>query len=162
MAATPLPVAKRFFQPGVSKVYYVPTSANYKAMTMAELDAGTDLTSELSDAAGWNATSNNVDAPDFDSKFTSKVSGLITADDSSLTFYGSSDGTDVRTVLPRDTVGYIVWMDGGRSGTGNKMDVYPVTVSSLSKQRTNSDVFKIMVNFAITQEPAENLAIPTV
>src|SRR5690348_4470330 len=159
MAVTPLTSTKRFIRPGVTKVYYLPTAANYKALTKTELDAGTDLTPEIAEVAGWNTTSNLVDVPDWGSRYTSKVAGLITSDDSSITFYADETGNDVRTVLPRDTTGYIVWMDGGEV-VGQPMDVYPVTVSSVSKERTAADPARIVVNFAITAEPSEDQDIP--
>lgn len=161
MAVTPLTATKRYIRPGVTKVYYMPTSANYKTVTKAELDASTDLTAEIAEVTGWNTTSSLVDVPDWGSRYTSKVAGLISADDSSITFYASQDGQDVRTILPRDTKGYIVWFDGG-TATGQTMDVFPVTVSALSKERTQADPARIMVDFAITAEPSENQAIPTV
>ena len=159
MAVTPLTSTKRFIRPGVTKVYYLPTAANYKALTKTELDGGTDLTPEIAEVAGWNTTSNLVDVPDWGSRYTSKVAGLITSDDSSITFYADETGNDVRSVLPRDTKGYIVWMDGGEV-VGQPMDVYPVTVSSLSKERTAADPARIVVNFAITAEPSEDQDIP--
>lgn len=159
MAVTPLTSTKRFIRPGITKVYYLPTAANYKALTKTELDAGTDLTTEIADVAGWDVTSNLADVPDWGSRYTSKVSGLISSSDSSITFYADETGADVRTVLPRDTTGYIVWMDGGEV-VGQPMDVFPVTVSSVSKERTQADPARIVVNFAITAEPSEDQAIP--
>jgi len=152
--------ATRFILPGTTGIKFVPTFADYKTPTSSELTAGTDLI-DLADIAGWNVTANNIDAPDFESLYTPKVSGLTSSDDSTLTFYGDKDGDDVRTVLPRGTEGFMVFADGGFDGDNTKMDVYPISVSSVSKQRSQSDVFKIQVSFAITQEPAEDLTIPT-
>lgn len=151
--------SKRYIRTGVTKVYYLPTAVDYTALTRTELDAGTDLTTDIVDVSGWSTASNNVDTPDWESRFTSKVPGLITADDSSINFYASSDTDDVRAVLPRDTSGYIVWLDGGDVPAQN-MDVFPVTVSAVSPQRTSADAAQITVNFAITAEPSENQVIP--
>jgi len=152
--------AVRFILPGTTGIKFVPTAANYKALLKTELDAGTDLI-DLAEVAGWSVASNNIDAPDFDSEFTPKVAGLTSADDSSLTFYGSKSGEDVRTVLPRGTSGFLVFADGGFTGTNTVMDVFPITVSSVAKQRSQSDVFKIQVSFAITAVPDEDQTIPT-
>lgn len=157
--ATALNSTQRFIRPGVTKVYFVPTSANYKAMTKAELDAGTDLTTEIAEVSGWNITSNLVETPDWASRYASKVAGLLASDDSSITFYADEAGNDVRKVLPRDTKGYIAWMDGGEV-VGQPMDVFPVTVSSLSKERAANTPARIVVNFAITAVPSEDQAIP--
>jgi len=161
MPSTKLTKTKRFIQAGVSVILYVPTMVDYNSPLRTELDAGTQLQGEFADLSGWSTTSNNVETPDWDSTFTPKVAGLVTADDSSLTLYGSKDAVDSRTLLPRGTVGFIVFMDGGDVATTGKMDVYPVTVSASPKQRSQGDTLKIMHNFAITQEPAEDVTIPT-
>ena len=160
MPVTPLPATKRFIRPGVTEVRFVPTAVNYNALTLAELDAGTALEGQVADVSGWTVTSNLVETPDWGSRFTAKVTGMISADDSSITFWMSSDAQDVRTVLPRDTTGYVVWMDGGETA-GGVMDVFPVTVSTLGKLRTTSDPAQIEISFAITSEPSEDQTIPT-
>jgi hypothetical protein len=159
MPATQITKSVRFIQPGVTTVLFVPTAVDYKAMLRTELDAGTDLTKELASPSGWTTTSNSVDTPDFGSRFTSKVPGMITVDDSSLTFYGSKTGEDVRAILPRDTTGYIVFADGGLVDA-QPMDVYPITVSSLGKVRSASDPFQIQVSFTVTDVPSEDQDIP--
>lgn len=158
---TALTRTKRYIRPGIDKVYFIPTAANYKALTRTELDAGTDLTPELTPdgVAGFNTTSDLVDTPDWGSRFTSKVAGMITSDDSSLTLYASQDGEDARSLLPRDTTGFVVFLDGGDSA-GNPMAVFPVTVSSMSPQRSGTDPASIQVGFAITDEPSEDQVVP--
>lgn len=164
MAVTPLDPTTRYIRPGITKVYFVPTLASKDAPTRTELDAATDLTPEIAEVSGWTVSSDLVETPAWGTRFTSKVAGMVTADDSSITFYASQDTQDVRTVLPRDTTGFVVWMDGGDvSGATNTdllMDVFPVTVSSVSKLRTASDPAEIEVSFAITSEPAEDVVIP--
>src|SRR5690554_4879036 len=100
MAATPLNPTTRYIPPGVRQYYFVPTIADKNAPTRTELDAGTDLTGEIAEVSGFQATSESVDTPDLLSRFTSRVPGRITADDSSITFYASQDSDDVRTLLP--------------------------------------------------------------
>jgi len=160
MTGTALTPTKRFIRPGVTVVRFLTTAVDYKALTLAELNAGTDLQPEIADTSGWSVSSNLVETPDWSSRYTKKVAGMITADDSSLTFWADQDGQDVRTLLPRDTTGFIVWLDGGLSG--GVMDVYPVTVASQSKTRTATDPAQIVIDFSIDEEPSENQAIPTV
>ncbi len=69
-----------------------------------------------------------IDTPDMGARFVGKIPGRISADNSSITFYGDRDGQDARTAMPRDATGYMVWLDGG-DVAGRKMDVYPCTVS---------------------------------
>ncbi len=159
MAATAITASVRYFRPGTTKVYWVTTMADYTTPTRAELDAGTDLSGEIAEVSGWSATSESIDTPDLGSRFTSKIPGAITADDSSLTLYMSKSGTDVRTLLERDTAGFVVWMDEGDTESG-LMDVFPATVASAPKQRGLGEAARIQVQFTVTSEPAENVSIP--
>lgn len=159
MTATPITQATRYFAPGISKCLFVPTIANLAAPTRSELDAGTDLSGEIQALAGWTVSANMADTPDLNSTFIGKLPTTTAADDSSLTFYQSQDGQDVRTLLPRTTRGNIVWMDEG-DDPSSTCDVFPVLVSSNAKQRSMSDLALIQVMFAITRQPQENVTIP--
>ena len=107
---------------------------------------------------GSNA-SGTVPTAALGSRFTPTVPGEITAADSSLTFWASKDGDDVRSLLTRETRGFVVWMDEG-DVAGQTMDVYPVQVTSQAKVRELDQAAQIMAQFAITSEPAENVEIP--
>lgn len=162
MAATPLPASTRFFQPEISKYVFVPAiAAGTLIPTSAEITAGDDLSDEIADINGWMVESNQIDTPDMGSRFVSQIGGRTTAPSSSITFYGDLDADDVRTVLPRDTAGFMVIADGGLA-TGKKADVFPCKVSSVGKVRSVGDqAFQITVTFAITDEPAEDITLPT-
>jgi hypothetical protein len=149
----------RYYRPGLTQVNYTPAIANKAAPTRAEINAGTNLSPETNAIDGWQPQSNFLDAPDLVSAFVPKVAGSVEAGDSSLTLYASSNSVDVRTLLPRGTVGFILMLDESDTA-GRKMDVYPVTVGSQAKIRDIGDVAKIQINFAITSAPAENVTIP--
>ncbi|GIH91936.1 hypothetical protein ACFFMN_33980 [Planobispora siamensis] len=159
MAATPIAPVQRYYPKGTLKWYWVPTIANKNAPTRSELNAGVDLTGEVAAYDGWGVTSNFLDAPDVNSRFTSKVPADIEAEDSSLTMYADPSGNDARTVMPRDEDGNIVRMGGGDI-PGRKMDVFPVTVGSISKPFEMDAVPVCVFQFAITDEPAEDITIP--
>ncbi|MGQ4513698.1 phage tail tube protein [Streptomyces sp. DW26H14] len=159
MTATPIQQATRYFAPGISKVLWVPTIANPSAPTRAELDAGTDLSGEVNAIDGWTVTADTADTPDLNSTFVGKLPTTTSADDSSITFYASQDGQDVRTLLSRNERGNVVWMDEG-DDPSQVMDVFPVMVSSNAKQRSMSDPALIQVTFVVTRQPAENVSIP--
>jgi hypothetical protein len=155
-----MPESTRFFQPEISIVLWVPTIANRDAPTRAELNAGIDITGEIADISGWLASAGYIDTPDFKRRFVARIGGRITAPDSSITFYGSQDGEDIRTILARGDRGNVVFMDGGDVPT-QPMDVFPVDVASIGKQRSTSEqAFQIPVNFGITQPPSEDVPIP--
>lgn len=160
MPATPIPTTDRFFAPEITKVIFVPTIASsVLAATRVEINAGDDLSKEIADLSGWSVQSNFIDTPDLGKRYTSKIGGRLTTPDSSLTFYGSKDGDDVRAVLPRGTEGFIIFMDGGDVAT-QPMDVFKVEVASLGKMRSTGDnAFQITVSFSI-KDFAEDVDIP--
>lgn len=169
MAATPLAVTSRYIPVGTRQYYWVETIANKAAPTRIELDAGTDLTAEIPQdgVTGFTKASTPVDAPDMKTRFTSQVSGLITADTSSLNIYLSktADNEDARSIFLVDTTGFIVIFPEGDSATATPattMDVWPVSVQSASKSQGGADVAILTVTFSITSEPVENVPVPAV
>lgn len=159
MAATPISATTRYYRKGVTKFYWLASCADPAAPTRAEMDAGIDLSREIAEINGWQVKSEFVPTPDLGSRFTGKIGGDITADDSSINFYASKNSVDVRSVLSRDTVGTMLVLDEG-DVPGGKMDTFPATVGSAPKLRSLSDPAMIQVNFAITSEPKENVTIP--
>lgn len=156
-----LPATTRFFQPEVSKVYYLPTiAATNLTPTRAEMTAGTNLTKEIADLAGWTIATAMINTPDLGAKFVSQIGGRLNAEASSLTFYADKTGNDVRLTLPRGTTGYIMFCDGG-DVPAQPADVFKVEVTSLGKVRSTADnALVLTVSFAITAVPAENVVIP--
>lgn len=153
-------LASRYFATGTTKYVWCTSVANKLAPTRAEINAGTDVSGDIAEVNGWQVTSDLIEVPDINSRFTSKIPGRTSADDSSIKFYADPSGADARTLFPRDTTGFILRMDGG-DVTGRKMDVFPVRVSSVPKEMgTGDDAATINVMFAITSEPAENVTIP--
>ena len=159
MPAGNITASTRYFRPGVTSIVWATSVSNQASPTRGEINAGTDLRNEVSAIDGWQVTSNFIDAPDLGSRFTQRIAGRIAADDSSITFYASSNSVDVRSLLVRDSQGYILMMDEG-DVTGRKMDVFKVTIASAPKQRSIDDPSQIQVQFAITAVPSENVTIP--
>jgi len=161
MAAPNISPTTRFINKGVTRVLWVPSIADKTAPTRAELDAGTDLAGEIQDLDGWLVESESVETPDLGTTFTGSIPGSTSAEDSSLTMYEDLGGTDARELMPRGTSGFIVWMDGG-DVAGRPMDVFPVRVGSVGKNRTvDDDPATLTINFNITSEPAEDVPIPS-
>ena len=151
----------RYFRPGLTKIYWVRTIVTYTAPTRLEINSGTDLSGEIAELNGWQVVSDTLPTPDLGTRFVAKIGGRINADDSSINFYSSSTGfTDARSVLPRDTTGFLLIMDGGDVATTGKMDVFPATVTSVPKLRALEDPAQVSVTFAITRVPAEDIQIP--
>lgn len=160
MTAPNINPTTRFINKGTTRVLWVPTIADKNAPTRQELDAGTDLSNEIQDLDGWLIESESVETPDLGSTFTGSISGSTSADDSSLTLYQDIGGQDARQLMPRGTNGFIVWMDGG-DVAGKPMDVFPVRVGSVGKNRSvDDDPATLTISFNITSEPAEDVPIP--
>jgi hypothetical protein len=159
MPPSPLTATVRYIPPGVRKIYFVTTIATYTAPSRGELNAGIDLTAEVAAINGFTVTSATADTPDLSTRFTAQVAGRITAAQSSLNFYASSTSSDVRTVLPRDTVGFIVFLWEG-DVTSQKMDVFPVKVTTEALDGNMDNPQQVLIEFAITKIPALNVAIP--
>lgn len=160
MPATEIQRSTRFYTVGITKCLWVPTISDPSLVpNRAEINAGIDLTPEIAEFEGWSTTSETIDTPDMVSRFVSRIAGAITAEDSSISFYADRDGDDARNIFPRDTEGYIVWMDSGDE-PGKPMDIYPVQVASAPKVRSMENATLIRVDFTITREPVENAIIP--
>lgn len=157
----PLPKSTRFFAPEISKVYFATSLADYTSgADRAEITAAVDITDEIADLTGFDVTSGSIDTPDLGHRFVSKIAGRLQTSDSSITFYASLDGDDVRKVLPRGTTGHLIFMDGGDVPT-QPMDIFPVEVNSVGKVRsTGEQAFQLTIGFTITGTPAEDVDIP--
>lgn len=159
MPATPIASTSRYIPPGTTRYYWVATISNYLSPTRSELNAGSDLTAEISAVSGFATSSDQQDTPDLGSRFVSKIPGRINADDSSITMYASSTSSDARSLMPRDTAGFIVILPEG-DVTGQKMDVFPVKVTGVPKSRDVENPANMTFQFSITKVPAENVTIP--
>jgi len=159
MAAPPISPSSRYIPEGVTKYYFVTTIANYNSPTRSELNAGTDLSPEIAATGNWGIISGSIDAPDLATLFTAQIAGKVTVDGPTLDMYADGTSTDVRTLLPRGTVGYIVKFPEG-DVTGRKCDVFPVKALAQAKPTALTNPSVIQLQFAVTRIPAENLTIP--
>jgi hypothetical protein len=140
-------------------VYFVAAFANYLAPTRAELNAGTDLSAQISALTGWAMVANMVDTHDMGSKFTSQVGGRLTSAANDITCYLSQNSIDARSLLPRGATGYIVLLWEG-DVPGNKMTIFPVTVTSQAPDTVTDNPGTATFSFAASRIAAENLTIP--
>lgn len=164
MAATEFAASSGYTSVGTRQFVWVETMANYKTPTRSELDAGTDITGEVASVEGFTVSTESVDRPNFKSRFTAKVAGKISVDDCTVTAWADEDGADLRTVFSRDDAGFFVIYpegdDGASATPAHKLDVWPVTIGSVSKPTSDSDPAQIVISMVPTAEPAENVAVP--
>jgi hypothetical protein len=153
--------ATRFFQPGLVAFVFLPAiAATTRIPTAPELAAGTTLTNEIDDIAGWTVSTAFIETKDASTPVRPQLAGAVTFEGSSITFNASQTGTDARGVFTRGQTGFILIADAGL-GTGKKGDVFPVVVGAIAKLRNLDNAnFKIRVDFGITGVPAEDIALP--
>ncbi len=159
MVAPNISASDRFIPEGTTSYYWVVTIANYASPTRAELNAGTNLTPEVSSSGNWGITSNAVDTPDLATTFTSQIPGKITVDGSTLNMYSDDNQADARTLMPRNAVGYIVKFPGGDI-TGRKMTVFPCKVGSVAEPTAFGAPTELNFQFYVTKIPQENVTVP--
>lgn len=159
MPATALNAAERFSALNGLEIVFIPVIAAYPAApTRVEINAGTDLSTEVMEWSGFTTTSETIETPDL-TRFVGKIAGRVSAEDSSLSIYADRGGEDVRAVLPRDTLGYLAFMDSGDTPT-EKMDVYPIQVLSCEKVRSMDAATLLRVDCSMTRIPTYDLTIP--
>lgn len=160
MAATPIGPSLRYIPEGVRHFNFLPAIATLTAPTRSEINAGTDLTPQVSAFGNWGIVSAPVLTPDLASTFTPSIPGLVTVDGSTIDMYADSTSADVRTLLPRNTVGFILVLPES-DVPGRKMDVFPVKVASAEKMASiGGNPATISITFTVTALPAENVTVP--
>jgi hypothetical protein len=159
MAAPPISASSRYIPESVTHFYFVTTIATYTSPTRGELNAGTDLTPEIASSGDWGITSAVIATPDLATLFESQIPGKVSVSNSTINMYASSNSSDVRTLLPRGTTGFIVKFPEGDI-TSQKCDVFPVKVTQQAKPTALSSPSVIQLAFAVTKIPAENVVIP--
>lgn len=159
MTASPLNAAERFSALNGMECVFIPVVAAFPAApTRVEINAGTDLTTEVQDWSGFTTKSETIDTPDL-TRFVGKIAGRVTAEDSSLSIYADRGGDDVRDVMPRDTIGFLAFMDSGDVPT-KTMDVFPIQVLSCEKVRAMDAATMLRVDVSMTRIPSYDLVIP--
>lgn len=162
MPTPAITASTRYTSIGLTKIYFLPAVASTLLIpTRTEMNAGTDLSPEVADWTGWIVSGVQINTPDLSSVFESSIAGRVSAAKSSITFYASTTGIDVTSILPRTTAGFIQWLDAG-DVSGHQCEVFPVTVMAVGIDRDNKMTLadRVMIDFAITRQPAQGVTIP--
>jgi hypothetical protein len=152
----------RFNRKGVTKILFTDTIAAADYMpTLAEMTGATDYTKSIAAVDGFALENQEIETPDMDSTFVSKIPGDDSATDSSLTFYEDDLLDDIETELAKGTTGFIIICRKGKTAGTKGMDVHPIRVASNSPAITaDNEAAKIMVKFSITDRPLLNATVP--
>lgn len=162
---TVLDPAAGYIRTGTTRWLKVDTIANINAATSAELTAGTDITKLVSAQTGFSGTGNVVDFPNAGSRWTPKVAGLISADDSSLTLNTDKLGADADSLFSdgsdgtSPTVTNIVICYEGITAT-SRMRVFPVQCTSKQPSADIANPAMVDTMFAIVEPPSAVYTVP--
>lgn len=148
----------RFMRKGTTKIWFAPSLTNPAAPTVASVTGGTRLDTAIAEIAGFTFKNNPIDTPDMASTFVAKITGEDTVDDSSMTFYEDDTANPIMTALSKGATGYVVIFYAGIAGatpaSGDKCEVWPVTISSNARMYTaDNEAAKFQVSFATTAAP---------
>lgn len=143
----------RYTRKGVSKISFVVTIASQAAPTIAEINAGTDLTPQTNDVAGFSFENSPINVPDLATTFVPQIPGEDAAADSTLTFYDDDASSTIRTALAKGNAGFIVLMPYGKTTT-KRCEVWPVKSTGYNDEwTTGNESAKAHCKFAVTAAP---------
>lgn len=106
----------RFFRRGITKVYWVPTLASLTAPSAAEINAGTNMTSQVADISGFEFQNTPIDTPDLSTTFTTTIPGEDTTQEPQLMFYEDNTTNTLQATLAKGTSGHVVLFYKGTAG----------------------------------------------
>ena len=149
---------------GVLKIRYVPTIANKAAPTVAEINAGVDLSSQLTrDGLATPSKGSTIDASDISDAFNSTAAGPYGGDPITAKFHRDAvTGSDTAwSTLPRLTAGYfVVGRFGLTPSAGQRVEVWPITVISREMADTaENETEKFTVTCAVPTPPNDNAVV---
>lgn len=159
MVAPALNVAEKFSALDGLHIVFIPVVAAFPAAaTRVEINAGTDLTTEISSWEGFEMDPQTIETPSL-ARFTGSIPGRINITSGVLNIYADRGYDDVSDVLPDGTTGYLAFMDQGDVPT-KKMDLWPVRVNRTSVVRSMEAATMLKVAFTHNELPSERLTIP--
>lgn len=143
---------------------FVLTIAAPASPTVAELTAGTDITTDIRTVNGFTAETTFVDVPTMKGGRAPKLAGGQTTADSSLTMaeYSAYADNGTKQALAEGTDGYIVISRYKKAplAAADKCDVFPVTIGGNNRTHTVDDApAEYTVSFGITADPEIDAAV---
>lgn len=152
----------RFSRKGTTKILFAETIADTTYIpTRTEITDATSLTKQISAVDGFSLENQEIETPDLESTFTSKIPGDDQAADSTLTFYEDDTVSTLEEALAKGTTGFIIILRKGDVPASKSMDIYPVRVASQSAAITvDNEPARWMVKFSITDTPVIGAAVP--
>jgi len=151
---------------GRTRIYSVPTIANINAPTVAELNAGTDLSSLVTadGLEGFQADTAPVDTTAINSTYNTTLPGRITLDGNTLTLKKQT-GTDTvyntfvhsyatNIVIRRDVTSSTAWT------AAQKVEVYPGQCGQKKDMPpAPNEIHKYQVIFFVSPAPSQEATV---
>jgi hypothetical protein len=148
----------RIIYEGRTNVYWLTACANIAAPTVAEITAGTNLSTLVpTDGVAVNVTTNNVDNGDISSQFDKEATGSW-GSGLEITFFRDDTADTAWNLCVLGTNGFVVIDRFRTSGTlpsvSNKVEVFPVQMHQPAPQNSAANQMQRFVEkFAVTSTP---------
>lgn len=150
----------KFFRRGKSKIIFCPAVADPAAPTNVELDAGEDLSEHIAEINGFQLTNSGIPTPNLAEEFVGQIDGEDTVADSSLVIYDDETASVVRDLLPKGTVGVLVFMPYGRVAA-KRCESWPVKSAGVNDEWDMGNTSaRFAVPFRVTSKPEQEGVIP--
>ena len=154
----------RFMQMGTTDFWFTTVNTTPATPKAADLNGagGQEITSQLAELTGFSFDNTPIDTPDMSTALVTKIPGEDSIADCSLTFYEDKTTNPIKTKLVKGTLGWVVicatgyqaGAAGGIPTSGDVVDVWPVQVSSNSRQyAAGAAASKYLVKLAPTGAP---------
>jgi hypothetical protein len=145
-------------------ICFASSVSNIAAPTTAEINGATNLTPFVVSLTA-STQGNLLPTPAFDSLFETTIPGTVQGS-FTMDCYRDDSADTAWTTLPRATTGYVIISRFGGTGgsakptTGNKVEVWPIRVSSRSMQAATSNQVQIFqVACGVSTTPNENATV---
>ncbi len=153
-----------YITPGLSEVHWLTTVAVETAVTVAEANAGVDITAFVREMPTIPRATNLSDNTDISSTFESRNIATRGGDvlDVIIKRHKAVNDDTAYTTLSEDTVGFLLVGRQGLASAGtwaaaDRYDLYPATVSSLEDGTPGrNDIDTAIVHLAVTSAPTRD------
>ncbi|WP_256789810.1 hypothetical protein [Frankia sp. AvcI1] len=147
---------------GQTNWYFVPAISNPAAPTAAEINAGINLSKNISDISGFKFENKPIETPDLSTAFVSTVDGEDSAADCALKLYDDTASQTIRTALAKGTNGFMVISPYAKTAS-SKCRVWPVrsTGDNDEYEMDAKQAARYEVMFAVPDRPTLGAVFPS-
>lgn len=154
----------RYVYEGKTDVWWVTTIASKTAPTVAEINAGVNLTNFVAkDGVSTNFNKNNVDSATIAETFNSQIPGSY-GSDLELVMFRDDTADTAWNLCVYGTNGYVVLRRGVATGAAvaaaQKVEVFPASMHEPTVENAAQDTqVRFVETFAVTSAPAQKATV---